>query len=157
MSQLFDYFVCSRALIKKWAEALEQDDESVQSDIEAKMPCRMTLKNVGQDEVNLLAACIEGDLVDPVEAISEIELVHAVSEDEGPWVMAFDQSVLEALARMSVDKALLQRWVRVMCEHRGGSEVYHRRWMSASTARTLKQMCELAVTKSLGLITCFYG
>jgi hypothetical protein len=157
VSQLIDYFVCSRALATKWAEAMEQQDEALQSDIEAKMPCFVTLKNLGQDEVNILAACVEGDVADPAEAVSEIELVHAVSEEEGPWGMAFDQSVIEAIAGMSVEKALLQRWLRVVCQFRGGSEAYHKRWMSADAATKLKEMCELAVTKNMGLFTCFYG
>ncbi len=38
MSQLFDYFVCSRSLIDKWADALEQLDEALQEQIESEMP-----------------------------------------------------------------------------------------------------------------------
>ena len=34
MSQLFDYFVCSRSLMDEWAEALQQADEDLQAKVE---------------------------------------------------------------------------------------------------------------------------
>jgi hypothetical protein len=59
MSQLFDFFACSRPMVEEWADALEQQDEARQEAIEAKMPGVLKLKNIGNQEFTTLGACIE--------------------------------------------------------------------------------------------------
>lgn len=154
MSQLFDYFVCSRSLIDKWADALEQQDEARQEKIEAKMPRMATLKNLGQDDFNLLARSVDGG---SVVGVGDVDLVRAISEEEGPWVMALCQPAVRAVARMVVDESLLQRWVKAVAEFHGGKEAHCREILMAEAAETLKEMCQLAVKKRLGVFTCFYG
>src|SRR5207244_3620069 len=66
MSQLFDYFVCSRLMIVEWAAALAEGDEQLRAEIEAVMPRLARLEDIGQDEFNLLAACAAGESVDAV-------------------------------------------------------------------------------------------
>lgn len=109
MSQIFDYFVCSRSLIDQWAKALASGDKAQQAKIEAKMPKFLTLRNLGQDEFNILAWCVQGGKGDVVEAVGAVDLVTAISEDEGPWLMAFQQPAIQAIAGMSVDESLLNR------------------------------------------------
>jgi hypothetical protein len=157
MSQLFDYFVCSRPTMEGWADALEQQDEELQQRIESEMPRFLTLKNLGQDEFNILARCVEGDDVDTVKAVGQVDLVKAVTEEEGPWVMAFRQPAVEAIAAMSVDRPLLQRWVKAVAEFHGSDEDRCREILNPDAAKTLKEMCSLAVEKRLGVFTCFYG
>ena len=43
MSQLFDWFACSRPIIEQWAEALADGDEVRRAEIEATMPRREQL------------------------------------------------------------------------------------------------------------------
>jgi uncharacterized protein with GYD domain len=100
MSQLYDYFACSRALIERWADALEQQDEAQQHEAEAKMPRLLTLKNIRQDAFNLLAECVGGDSFDAIKAMGEVDLIRAVSVEEGPWVMAFRRFAVEAIGGM---------------------------------------------------------
>lgn len=154
MSQLFDYFVCPRTLIDQWADALEQQDEALQEKIEAKMPRVVTLKNLGPDDFNLLARCVEGD---SAVAVGDVDLVRAVNEEEGPWVMALCPPAIKAVARMVVDESLLRRWVKAVAEFHGRKEAHCREVLTADAAQTLQEMCQLAVKKRLGVFTCFYG
>lgn len=156
MSQLFDYFVCSRPAIERWADALEQQDEDVQKDIEDEMPRFLCLKNVGQDEFNILAACAQ-DEADTVRAVGRLDLIKAVSEEEGPWIIAFRQAEIEAIAGMNVDHSLVERWVRAVVEYRDESEDDCRDQFTTELAKTLKELCGVAVEKQLGVFTCFYG
>jgi hypothetical protein len=157
MSQLFDYFVCSRPLIDRWADALEQQDEDLQQQIEAEMPRFVSLNNLGQEDFNMLALCAFGDDGDPVEAVGDVDLVKAISEEEGPWIMAFRQPAVEAIAKMKVDEPLLHRWVQTVAQFNGRKEAFCREILTADAANTFKEMCSLAVKKRLGVFTCFYG
>src|SRR5262245_5438980 len=156
MSQLFDYFACSRPLIERWADALEQQDEDLQGQIEAEMPRSLPLKNLGDDDVNILAWCARGEDGDVVEAVGEIDLVKAVSE-EGPWVSTFRQPAVAALAKMRVGPALVRRWVQAVAQFHGETEDYYRELLTADTARALKDLCRLAVKERLGVFVCFHG
>ncbi len=157
MSQLFDYFVCSRSMIRKWAAAMEEQDEELQQRIESKMPRLHTLDGIGQDEFNILAGCAEGDEMDPVEAVGQVDLVATVSEEEGPWVMAFSQVAVEAIAGMHVGSDLIQRWASAVIEFHGTSEYECRELLTMDAANSLKELCGLAVEKQLGVFTCYYG
>ena len=157
MSQLFDYFVCSESLIERWADALAEQDEDLQQKIESEMPRFVTLKNIGQDDFNILARCAEGDDVDTVKAVGEVDLVRAVSEEEGPWIMAFRQPAVEAMARMVVNESLIQRWIKAVAEFNGSGEDWCRETLTADAAESLKEICELAVEARLGVFICFYG
>ena len=157
MSQFFDYFVCSRPVIERWADALEQQDEDLQETIEDEMARSIGLKNVGQDEFNILAHCVAGDNVDTVKAVGEVDLVRAVSEEEGPWVIAFRQPAVEAIAGMVVDPSLLQRWVKAVAQFNGRDEVDWQKTLTAHMAKSLKDICRCAVNERLGVFTCFYG
>jgi hypothetical protein len=154
MSQLFDYFVCLVAVIERWAAALGEQDEDRQQQIEAEMPRLVALKNLGQDDFNLLARVVAGEAV---VAVGDVDLVRAVNEEEGPWVIAFRQPAVEAIARMSVDESLLQQWIKSVAEFQGRKEDRCREFLTADAAKTLKEMCVLAVEGRLGVFTCFYG
>lgn len=157
MSQLFDYFACSRPTIERWADALEQQDEELQQKIESEMPRFVTLKNLGQDELHILARCVKGNDVDTVNAVGQVDLVKAVSEEEGPWVLAFRQPTVEAIAGMTVNMPLIERWVKAVAEFHGTDEDRCRELLTLDAAMTLKEMCRVAVEKRLGVFTCFYG
>lgn len=157
MSQLFDYFVCSRPMIERWDDALEQQDEELQQKIESEMPRFLNLKNLGQDEFNILARCVEGDESDTVNAVGQVDLVKAVSEKDGPWIMAFRQAAVEAIAGMSVDMPLVRRWGKAVAEFHGMSEERCRELLTTDAAKSLKELCSVAVEKRLGVFTCFYG
>lgn len=157
MSQLFDYFVCSLPIIQRWTDAMVQQDEDLQQTIESKMPRILTLKSIGQDEFNILAGCAKADEVDAVEAVGQVDLVKAVSDEEGPWVMAFSQAAVEAIAGMRVDTALIQRWASAVTEFHGTSEDWCRELLTMDAAKSLKELCGVAVEKQLGVFTCFYG
>src|SRR5262249_54130342 len=101
VSQLFTYFVCSRPLIERGVDALGAAGEGRQAEVEAEMPRVLTL-GVSQPEVNLLARCLEGGPVRAAAAARGLDLVRALSEEEGPWVMAFRRPAIHALAGMSV-------------------------------------------------------
>jgi transposase-like protein len=157
LGDIFDYFVCPLPIIERWADALAQQDEELQQKIEAEMPRFVTLKNLGQDDFNMLSQCVEGGTVDTVRAVGDVDLVKAVSEEEGPWVMAFRRPAIEAIARMDVNESLLQRWVKAVAEFNGRKEEHCRETLTADAAKTLKEMCPLAVKDRLGVFTCFYG
>ena len=156
MSQLFDYFVCSRPIIERWADAVEQQDDELQQTIESQMPRLLTLRNIGPDEFNILAQCVEGDDVDTVDAVGQLDLVRAISE-EGPWLMAFRQPAVDAIAGMSVDVPLIQRWCKAVAEFFGTSEDFRRELLSTETAKSWKDLCSLAIEKRFGVFVCFYG
>jgi len=136
---------------------MEQQDEELQQMIEAEMPQFVTIKNLGQDEFNILAGCAEGNGVDTVKAVVQVDLVKAVSEEEGPWVTAFRQPAVEAIAGMTVDMPLVQRWVKAVAEFNGRNEDRCREILTTDAAKTLKEICSVAVEKRLGVFTCFYG
>jgi hypothetical protein len=85
VSQPFDYFACTRPQGEQRAEALASGDEDLQQQIEATMPGSVKLKNLSQNEFNLLPACVARDAVDVVEAVGQVDLVEAVYVEEGPW------------------------------------------------------------------------
>jgi len=145
-------------LIENWADALERGDEALQEKIEAEMPFVISLKNLGFDDFAILAECAEGDAVAPGKSVGEEDLVKAVSEKEGPWITAFRQPIIEAIAKIPrVDRSLLQRWVRAVTQYRGGSEADKQSLLSAENARTLRDMCRLAIKEQAGVFNCFYG
>jgi hypothetical protein len=144
-------------MIEKWAEALDQQDEDLQQQVESAMPRFVTLKNLGAEEFNILARCVEGDSEDTLDAVDEIDLIKAVSEEEGPWIMAFRQPTVEAIARMSIDKSLLRRWVKAVAQYSGREEDDCRVLLSANAAKTLQGICSQAVKERLGVFVCFYG
>lgn len=156
MSQLFDYFVCSRPDIDRWADALEQGDE-LEGAIEKEMPQVVHFRNLGQDDVNILAQCSQDREVDSVTAVGEIDLVRAISDEEGPWVMALRTPYIRMLAEMRIDNRLLERWVAAVAKFNGTEEEYCREVLTTEAAETLKKMCRLAVEKNLGVFVCFYG
>jgi hypothetical protein len=157
MSQLFVYFVCPQAAIERWAEALARRDEDLRRKIESDMDRVVTLKNLGQDDFNLLARCVAGGDIDVVRAVGDVDPIKAVSEDEGPWVLAFRQPAVIALAQMNVDEPLLRRWAEVVARFKGKSANDYRGSLTADVARTLREMCALAVRERLGVFCCFYG
>jgi hypothetical protein len=81
MLQLFDYFACSRLVIRRWAAALADGDAERRVELEAGMPRIARLKNLSQNEFNILAACVAGGEVDVVEAVGRVDLVRAL---DGP-------------------------------------------------------------------------
>jgi hypothetical protein len=157
MSQYFDYFVCSQSLIEQWADALAQGDEERQVSLQADLPRFVGFKNLGNDEVNILAWCVKGENTDIAAAVGELDLIRAVSDLEGPWVMAFRQPAVAAIAGMVIDEPLLERWVRAVAEFHGRDEDICRRFLTPRDAGTLKDLCETAVKNSLGVFVCFYG
>lgn len=157
MSQLFDYFACSRPIIEQWAEALADGDEERRAEIEATMPRVARLKGIGQDEFNILAACAAGEAVDVVKAAGRVDLVRVIDAEEGPWVMAFRRPEVEAVAGMRVDGPLLGRWARHAAELHGRPEGRNRMLLSEEAAETFQEMCVLAVKGDFGLFVCFYG
>jgi hypothetical protein len=157
MSQLFDYFACSRPLIEQWAEALATRDADLRQEIETAMPGVIKLKNLSQNEFNLLAASVAAEVVDVVAAVGEVDLVKAVSAEEGPWVMAFRRPAVEAIAGMHIDQTLLDRWVGHTIELNGGTAAYYGKLLTAEAAGKFKELCRLAVAGNLGVFACFYG
>jgi hypothetical protein len=157
MSQLYDFFACPRPLIERWAEALAAGDEELQNKIEAELPRRLPLNGIGQDELNILAACVAGEPVDVVQAVGRLDLVKAVSEEEGPWVTAFRRPAVKAVAGMRVDDELVGNWVRHVAEFHGESVKKVRRILTTEMAMTFKDLCSLAAKEHLGVFACFYG
>jgi hypothetical protein len=86
-----------------------------------------------------------------------LDLVKAISEEEGPWVIAFRQPTIDAIAQMEVNEPLLQRWASVVAKHMGQEEEDCREYLAAEVAGKFKELCSLAVQKNLGVFTCFYG
>lgn len=157
MSQLFDYFVCSRPLIDEWVEALEQGDEELQAKVEGRMPRMRTLKNLGNDELAILASCTEAGDPDVVEAVGNIDLIRAICEEDGPWIMTFRRGSIEAVTKMTVNENLLERWVEAVVDFNGGDEEYYRHFLTADTAQSLRELCQHANDHNLELFVCFYG
>jgi hypothetical protein len=121
-------------VIRLWAAALADGDAERREEIEAGMSRIARLKNLSQNEFNILAACVGGGEVDVVEAVGQVDLVRAVSAEEGPWVMTFRRPAIDAVAGMSVDQPLVDRWVRHTIELNGGAEGYYRKLLTADAA-----------------------
>lgn len=121
------------------------------------MPRFITLKNIGQDEFNILAQCISSDDVDLVKAVGQIDLVRAISETEGPWVIAFRQPAIDAVARMSISEPLIHRWIRATAAFQEVQENRMATLLTTDVATTFMEMCSTAVEKQLGVFACFHG
>jgi hypothetical protein len=156
MSQIFDYFACSRSQIEVWIEAVELSDERRQLEIENAMPAFISLKNLGIDDVNLLVHCGDKDPIDIVKAVGEIDLVKELGE-AGPWVLAFRDPQIVALATMTLDEPTLARWTKAVADYRGIDQTECRELLTAAHAKDIKRLCEVAVEKRLGLFACFFG
>jgi hypothetical protein len=99
-----------------------------------------------------------GDDVDVVKAVREVDLVKAISEKEGPWITSFRQHTVEAIATMVIDPSLLHRWLKLVTQFMGAStEERYRRFLTAGSAGTLKEMCGFAIKEHFGVFTCSYG
>lgn len=144
---LFDYFVCSRPHIERWAEALASGDEHHRETLEAEMPRVVTFKNLGPDEVGILAQCATGGEAEAVD------VVRSVNEQK---ILAFRQAVIDSIAAVQVDESLLQRWAKQASKFNGQSEAENRQVLLYGAARKLKDLCTLAVDEALGVFTCIY-
>jgi hypothetical protein len=156
VSQIFDYFVCERGLIERWADALEQRNEALQQKFEAEMPRFITLKNVGQQEFGMLARCAAGKDTDSGNAVGGVDLVKAFSE-EGPWLLAFRPPAVERLANMIVEESLIEKWLAAVTEFTGGDSDHLRKFLTVIAANDLKGLCDFAIKNKLGVFTCLYG
>jgi hypothetical protein len=52
------------------------------------MPRLLTLSNVTQEDLSILAGCIGDEAVDRVAAAGEADFIRAITETEGPWITA---------------------------------------------------------------------
>ncbi|HEY9757300.1 MAG TPA: hypothetical protein V6C97_19180 [Oculatellaceae cyanobacterium] len=156
MAQLFDYFVCPRSTIEQWISALEQQDDELRDKIESEMPQSITLQTVGQEELNILAGCARSEEVDTVKAVAQVDLVKALTDEEGPWVVAFPQPTVEAIAEMNVNPALVHRWIKAVSEYQGNNDDSRQAYLTTDAALTLKKICTEAVQERLYVFTCFY-
>lgn len=156
MSQLFDYFVCSRKKIEQWGRALEEQDEEIQEHIEGQMARRLCLKNISMVEFSILAHCVDDAAVDVVQAATEVDEVLTVNEEEGPWVMAFRPDAVQAVAKMTVDPSLVERWVNAVTRF-NEDEVSNREGLTADLAEKFKDLCRCAMNEGLEVFVCFYG
>lgn len=154
MSQIFDYFACSRPTIESWADAVAGEDDEQREQIETSMAHRVSLKGIGTDFVNILANCAGGGAVDVVKAVGALDLVQAIDEEEGPFVTAFRSKTIAALAAMTITPALLDSWVKHAVEYTEGDSQTFRTLLGAEAARQLKELCAVAVKKNFGVYTC---
>lgn len=157
MSQLFDYFACERAMIEQWTDALATQDEEAMHKIEDQMHRVVHLRNVGQDEFNLLAACVVGSEFDIAVAAADVDLVTAIEEEEGPWIMAFSPEKIRAIAGATIDQTLLQCWAAAVAELHGSDEKEVGESLTLEVARSLQDLCRNAVDTGHGVFICFYG
>ena len=105
----------------------------------------------------MLAACASGDAENACNAVGSIDLVKEINQEEGPWVIAFRQQSIDAIAGMRVDEPLLHRWVAAVAQFMGRQEDDCGEYLTAEAAASLKALCSLAVEKNLGVFCCFYG
>ena len=71
--------------------------------------------------------------------------------------MAFRRCSIEAVAKVTVDENLLERWVKAVVEFNGGDEEYYRHFLTTDTAHSLRELCQHAIDHNLDLFVCFYG
>ena len=156
LPQLFDYFVCPRPMIEAWAEALAAGDEERQGgDRGDDAPVRAAEEHrAGR---GLAAACAAGDDVDAVAAVAAAtDLVRAVDPTEGPWVMAFRPSVVEAVARLTIDWAVVARGCGTWPGSRAGPSAVGC-GSDGGCRRGTEEMCELAVGRRFWVFVASTG
>jgi hypothetical protein len=95
--------------------------------------------------------------VEVATAAGEVDLVKAVSDEEGPWVMAFRTSTVQAIAAMAAEQSVVQRWVEAVSAFNGRKYDWESARLTAVVAETLKDLCQVAVERWLGVYCCFYG
>lgn len=153
MSMLMQYFVADEPSIQAWVESLTAHDGMAQSKAEARMASAAILKNISDTDVRLLACCAEeyaGDITDGTD------LVAAVDEEIGPWVMAFADEVVDAIAAIVIDDQLIRQWVDRAAEHTG--DYKHRaKYLTADSAQRLQAMCRAAMDRHLHFYCCYFG
>ena len=153
MSMLMRYFVCDQNTILAWAAALVSKNEGPQQQVEARMAYSVTLKNLSDTDVRLLAHCAGGDIN---LAGTGTSLVTALDEESGPWIMAFDNRIVQSIANLPINDQLILEWVRKAAEFTG--DYQHRaKYLTPITAVTLQQMCRAAVRQHLGFYCCYFG
>ena len=157
MSVLTTYFVCERPLVLQWLEALAEEEGDRREAIEAAMPAVWEAEGITHVEVNLLAQCAAGGLIDHAAAATGVELVEALDPEEGPWITAFQATTLRALATLRLDDELIADWIRSACAYTGEDEEFRAATLTREAAGRLQHLAALALPPDLGLYTCFYG
>ncbi|PQO45881.1 hypothetical protein [Blastopirellula marina] len=157
MSQLYDFFLCSREQIDRWTAAMAEMDEDRQAQIEESMPAQVTLQGLGNNEFEMLAACVTEEEPDLVAAAASSDMVHAVSEEEGPWILSLNAEQVAAVAKATLDDALLEKWIAATAEFQGGDVEWLRELLTLEAAQDYQQMCQAAVADDLKIYLCFYG
>lgn len=132
-------------------------DEERQAEIEESMPAQVTLQGLGNNEFEILAACLTEGEPDLVAAATSSDMVHAVSEEEGPWILALNSEQVAAVATATLDDALLEKWVEATAEFQGGDVEWLRELLTLEAAQDYQQMCQAAVADGLKIYMCFYG
>ena len=155
MSQLFDYFVCSAAAIDRWIEALANQDEETQQTIEDEMQTVITIKGFDQDALVALAQCSADVSPGALSPSKDIRLVRAISDEEGPWVMAYSSRMINVVARMEMTASLVARWNRMVAKATGQAE--DKEIVTMEAAEAMQTLCQDAEDGKLGLFVCFYG
>jgi len=156
MPQRVDYFACTRPVIEQWIAALKASDEARRAKVDAQMAGSATFMGLTDVIFNILATCQDANF-DMFKAASAVDLVGAVSAEEGPWVMALRQPAIERIARIRVDESVLECWVRWATVLNRRSEEENRQALSAVAANSLRDLCIIVLEKRVGLFTCSYG
>ena len=156
MSQLFDYYACTQAQIKELAGAVDTMDEELQENIESAMPAMVNLKNLNQDDFSILAACAGGGDVDLVDAVGASKLFMAIDEAEGPFILTYTHSAIQAVAELTVTDDLVERWVQGSTEFNGTEVQYAREILTKSSAERLQGLCKIAIENDLEVFVCVF-
>ncbi|MCC9608468.1 hypothetical protein LOC68_10120 [Blastopirellula sp. JC732] len=157
MAQFIDYFLCTREQIERWADALKDLDEDRQAEIEEEMATKITLRNIGDTEFELLAAAIPSSNGDLSTQTARSELVRAINEEMGPWIVALSVPHVEAIAGATLDEAILQKWIEAAAEFFDDEEESTRERLNLESAETFRQLSQSALAQGLEIYSCFYG
>ncbi len=153
MSQLFDYYACTPAQIQQLAEAMKTFDEERQANAEGAVLAMVSLRNVNQDDVFLLAECATEHGDRDADAMSA-DLYMEVNEEEGLVLLTYPRPAIQAIAALTVTDELLERWIEASVDFNGSDIQYARESLTQDAAQKLKQLCQKAVENDVRVYVC---
>jgi hypothetical protein len=151
MSMLMQYFVCDEGQICAWASAVREQDAAAQQRIASGMARAMTLKNLSDTDVRLLACRAPG-----YADHSATRRRATVDDLQGRHVLEFKRSLIRAIGGLELTDAVVDDWI----DRAGaltGDPLHRAKYLTFHAARLLQDLCQAAKREELGFYCCYFG
>lgn len=111
----------------------------------------VTLKNLSDTDVRLLACCARG-----FRGEVGTSTLATVDAAQGRYLMEFRRPVVQAIAELELSSPIIDEWIDLAGDLT--SDPLHRaRYLTPRTASCLQDLCRVALDMGWGFYCCYFG